>query len=797
MGSLTRRAVLRLIGFGAALLGGRRSARAQPAIGSTPVTGRWSRTHDRVWLGEEYWANPMEDWRVAGGAAESLAGGGDRNVHLLTHQLADPRGSFSMSVRISRVETGVRDGGAGFRLGIRSDVGDYRSSCFAKGGIRAGVIGDTLVLGDDARLLESGGRPGAFGLRLEGEPDGEAQRLSLTAESPSGERLGRLETRVPFERLRGNVTLVSNFDAAIPKGQGSRHRFADWAVGGTAFRVEPGQVFGPVLWSMYSVSDSRSDEGFVLKLSALTAPLGREDEREVGLELQRGGEWTPLARATLDPEAWTATFRVPRWDATREARFRIVYDERHRDGSRTAWSRTGTIRADPVGRPLRLAALTCQNAYAFPYAPVAENLLGLDPDMLFFSGDQIYEDHGGYGLIREPADAAILNYLRKFYMFGWAFGDAMRDRPTLCLPDDHDVFQGNLWGEGGAAMPGGASDSSAGGYREPPAMVNVVHRTTTAHHPDPFDPTPGAQGISVYFGDMVWGGVGFAILADRQFKSGPQRVSTGAGRADHVEDPDFDTSSLDRPGLSLLGERQHAFLRRWVVDWRGHALKVVLSQTPFAGVATHHGEYDGYLKADLDCGGWPQSARDEALRILREAMPLHVNGDQHLAALVQHGIEEQRDASWSFCVPAIAAGYPRWWRPDDLGVPHRHRPAHGLPDTGEYRDGLGNLVYVYAVGNPEVASRQNRYELAHQKGSGFGLVTIDTAAKTYHLEAFRFLVDAVRDRASSQFPGWPITLHQAENRGQNRIGQGRGGPHPGEPGGAASSARHRSPERAP
>ena len=55
---------------------------------------------------------------------------------------------------------------------------------------------------------------------------------------------------------------------------------------------------------------------------------------------------------------------------------------------------------------------------------------------------------------------------------------------------------------------------------------------------------------------MVYGGVGFAILGDRQFKSGPQHVDTGSGRADHVIDKDFDTSKLDKPGLKLLGERQ-------------------------------------------------------------------------------------------------------------------------------------------------------------------------------------------------------------------------------------------------
>ena len=150
-------------------------------------------------------------------------------------------------------------------------------------------------------------------------------------------------------------------------------------------------------------------------------------------------------------------------------------------------------------------------------------------------------------------------------------------------------------------------------------------------------------------------------------------------------------------------------------------------------------------------------------------MALHVNGDQHLTTLSQYGVDAQRDSNWSFCTPAIAAGYPRFWLPDELGIPHENRPTHGLANTGEFLDGFGNKVYVYAVGNPEPASLKNRYELAHQKGSGFGLVTIDTKAKTYHIESFRFLVDATDDKPSNQFPGWPVTIHQAENRGENKL----------------------------
>jgi alkaline phosphatase D len=198
-------------------------------------------------------------------------------------------------------------------------------------------------------------------------------------------------------------------------------------------------------------------------------------------------------------------------------------------------------------------------------------------------------------------------------------------------------------------------------------------------------------------------------------------------------------------------------------------MKVLLSQTVFAGVATHHGTYDGFLRGDLDSGGWPQTPRNNAIRILRKGMPLHINGDQHLTSLVQYGVDRQRDSYWSFCTPAIAVGYPRWWRPDEVDMRHKHRPKHGLPNTGEYFDGFGNKVYVYAVGNPEVGTKKNRYQLAHQKGSGFGMVTIDTQAKTYKCESFRFLVDATLDNPNNQFPGWPLIIEQQENIGHNAI----------------------------
>ena len=729
----------------------------------------WETSTDRVFLGEHFWANPMEDWRVVDGAAECQTGGGARNVQLITRQLTDNSKSFEMSVTLQQVTSGSKSGGAGFRIGVKSELNEYRSNAFAGGGIKAGVVDGKLVLDRKQQPLAEGD-PGRH-LRLSGEANGNQYRLTLTSDNDQRNAVSTLTVEVPAESVLGNVALVNNFEPKLKNNQGGRYRFSDWVVNGEAFTIDTNKAFGPLLWSMYTLSDSRSDDGFVLKISALTAPMGEADNKTVELQVERNGQWKSLGHSALDSDAWVATFKVIKWNEKADHNYRIVYLEKRTDNTVRSHTWGGTIKANPSGRPLRLAALTCQNHYGFPYEPVAQNLQRLNPDMLYFSGDQIYESHGGFGIIREPAEPAILNYLRKFYMFGWSFRDAMRDRPTVCLPDDHDVFQGNIWGEGGAAMKDiDAGASSKGGYREPARMVNAVHKTCVNHHPDYFDATPCEQNISVYFGDMVYGGVSFAILGDRQFKSGPDKVETGSGRADHVRDQNVDTAFLDKPGLVLLGERQEKFLQHWVEDWRGHSLKVLLSQTVFAGIATHHGGFNGYLKADLDSGGWPQTPRNNAIKIINHGMPLHINGDQHLTSLAQYGVDNQRDSCWSFCTPAIAAGYPRWWRPDEVNMPHANRPQHGLPDTGEYLDGFGNKVYVYAVGNPEVGTAKNRYEKAHEKGSGFGMVTLDTAARTYHIESFKFLIDATDGHVDNQFPGWPVTIHQKENRGENLIG---------------------------
>ncbi len=192
--------------------------------------------------------------------------------------------------------------------------------------------------------------------------------------------------------------------------------------------------------------------------------------------------------------------------------------------------------------------------------------------------------------------------------------------------------------------------------------VNLVQRQQTWHLPDPVDPTPVDRNISVYFTRLRVGGIDFAILEDRKFKRGRAgKIPKMGPRPDHINDPAYDPKSIDLPGLQLLGDRQHRFLREWGNDWKDASVKAVLSQTAFCGAVHMHDKQNDRLLADLDCNGWPQSGRSLALKDLRRVQAVHLCGDQHLAVVVKHGINDFGDGPFGFTSPALVNTiYGRW-----------------------------------------------------------------------------------------------------------------------------------------
>lgn len=705
---------------------------------------------DRIWVGEDFWTVPIEDWAVKGGRVECKSFAQNSHMSVLSYIFNEGQGNFELSWDMGLLEKGKDPGSSGIVIGAEAlEEKDIRSAIYFGRGLQLGVNTEGFTfLDQQTKSLPENFSYDDFRIEVSGTGGTGPYTITMKVSDNSGNAVTELSVQQE-SGIQGIIKLVNNMQGSKVSNNGPRFWFDNISLSGDKFTFTPENRFGPILWTMYTQSEN------ILKLSAQLPPLGEADNKNVDLQVMENGKWQTAATVVMHPDARTATFRLENWDSSKEIPYRVTHEFVNSSGKVELTSYDGIIQKDPVDRPLRLGALTCQHAAGFPYSPLVKNLGLSKPDLLYFSGDQIYESNGGYTIKREPEDMAILSYLGKWYMFGWAFGDLMRNVPTIATPDDHDVFQGNIWGEGGA------------NFTQTIKFINTVNETHCSHLPDPFDPIPTEYNMSVWYTIMKYGKVSFAIISDRVFKSKPERVTHWEGRPDHIVAPLKDPSSIEKPELVMLGERQEDFLNHWIRDWKDVNMKVLLTQTLFANVATHHGSYNGYLYGDMDSGGWPKMARDRALQIIRKAYVYNIAGDQHLPSLTHYGIDNFRDAGWCYVTPAISVGYTRWFRPDDLNIPVSNRPVHGFPNTGEYTDAFGNKNFVYAIGNAiDFKPVPNRFELAQAKTSGYGMILFDQESRDITAESWRFLADMSNPGPDDQHPGWPFTVNQFDNYGR-------------------------------
>ena len=473
-----------------------------------------------------------------------------------------------------------------------------------------------------------------------------------------------------------------------------------------------------IAFGIYTVSKN------TLKLSAQLFPLFENETREVRLEIKEDDKWKMIQKQNVNDLGWSTTFRVENWNTQKDIPYRILHGEKAKY--------EGLIRKDPTEKnEILLAALSCNsNQDRGDRANYIRNINHQNPDLIFFAGDQSY-DH-------KEHTAAWLK-------FGMQFREVFRNRPCITIPDDHDIGQGNIWGESGKVASSTAGND--GGYFYHHEYIKMVERCQTAHLPDPFDAREIKQGIKVYFTNLIVGGVDFAILEDRKFKSGPKgKIPQIGPRPDHIRDPSYDPKTVDKEGLVLLGNRQLDFLEAWAKPQQDNYMKAVLSQTGFCGGAHLHGKKENRLHADMDSNGWPQTGRNKALRAIQKANAVHIAGDQHLATVIRHGIDEFEDGPWAFVVPAIVNNYySRWWWPEDEKA--GKNANSNLPWTGQYLDGFNNKITMHAYVNPENPS----------SGSGYGLIRFNKKEKQVTFECYPRDMDVTKGEVE-QFKGWPITV---------------------------------------
>lgn len=480
----------------------------------------------------------------------------------------------------------------------------------------------------------------------------------------------------------------------------------------------------------------------VLKLTAQLFPLRPGEPMETRLEFNRGGTWEEVATEKVWYPGWSSHFRIRNWDNTKDVPYRV------RHGNEAMFE--GLIRHDPIEKDvITVGNLSCNSSRTGgPRPKIVENLKKQNPDLLFFAGDQTYHH---------------TEHTAGWLQFGLQFREILKDRPVITIPDDHDVGQANIWGEEGkvAKTPSGPT----GGYYYPVDYVNMVQRHQTWHLPDPFDATPIQRGITVYYTSIRVGGVDFAILEDRKFKSGPEgKIPKMGPRPDHINDPKYDRKAVDVAGLKLLGDRQLEFIDKWSQDWTGADMKVCLSQTAFCGAVHLHGRPNNRLLADLDSNAWPQTGRNKAVAAIRRAWAPHLCGDQHLAVVVKHGVENAGDGPMAFTSPAIVNTiYGRWWHPEDEKPGANAVLNSPLQWTGDYLDGLGNHIRMLAYANPEDRTDETK------RADGYGVCMFDKKNQTGRFECWHRFADLSKGDAG-QFPGWPVTFRMRDNDGRKPVG---------------------------
>jgi alkaline phosphatase D len=769
----------------------------------------WLADVHRTWIGPDYWSNPLQDWEIKDGKLNCLVSDYNRNVVLLTREIIDIPGTLSLGVKLGIINSDVlqKKGWAGFRLGIKGQFNDYRDAAVHGWGINAGLTTNgQLFIGkwNETSLDETNttslkilidGRA-QLKLLVEQKENDYSLELSFWSDDQKIDSVQKEGFKV--EELNGLLALVvdfpgpsvgDEFEAYLKINNGKKNLlsfwFADWQAEGSKLKYYPAREFGPILFAQHTLSKG------VMKMTAQMPPIADSDSQHVSLEIKDSlGNWVHLGKEKIDPMARTATFKVQDWDDQHNVPYRLSYPYSVNAGKVIKFFFDGIVHKDPLDKfEIIVAGFTGNNDLGFPNNELVKHIKTHKPDVLFFSGDQIYESVGGYGYITSPLDKACLDYLRKWYLYGWEYRELLRTIPTVSIPDDHDVYHGNIWGEGGkaASKKGDRKDrQDSGGYIMSAEWINMVQRTQTSHLPDPYDPTPVKQNIGVYYTDMTYGGVSFAIIEDRKFKSAPKNFLPKSAKVKNgwAENPLFrDPQKFNVSGAQLLGERQMVFLEDWVQDWTNNVwMKVLLSQTIFSTVATlpdsaisdvvvpklRISEKGFYPKndrptQDMDSNGWPKVERDRVLRILRKGFAVHLAGDQHLGSTIQYGVESWGDASFALCVPSVSNYFPRRWFPRESPIDW----VAGKPrNIGKFYDGFGNLMTIHAVANPYFTGMKP--SSLYDRAAGYGIVKMNKLTREIEMTNWPRQVDPSQVDARP-YRGWPITINQLDNYGREAV----------------------------
>ena len=218
---LNRRSFLKKSGttaFGAAAL-----TLASPMLGSAaePLESfhsAWPHNASRQWPGPEYWPNPLQDWRVSEGRLECFSPGGDRNVALLTRDVADRSGDLVLGVHLGQIGNAPLERGfVGFRVGIKNQMNDYRATAIYGRGMNVGINADgRLFIGSLDTSAPRVDLASEVHLQLHARPSANGYAVSLRATSVQDGHVAETTRNVPGDWVTGGLALICSSGPVEP-----------------------------------------------------------------------------------------------------------------------------------------------------------------------------------------------------------------------------------------------------------------------------------------------------------------------------------------------------------------------------------------------------------------------------------------------------------------------------------------------------------------------------------------------------------------------------------------------------
>ena len=369
-----------------------------------------------------------------------------------------------MSVRVGRVGGGpLRQGAA--RSGSGSAPGAARRLpqrlVYGRGPTPASPPAGGLFIGD----VTVGPRGQvdldreSVDLRPHGRQRSVRVTLTLGARGGSGKRLGRGHRGRPAAGRAATGTSPSSPTSAAPgrparrprqQEPRPRRRRPSGSPTGASRRARSRRIddraFGPILFSQYTLSRG------VLKMTAQMPPVGREGRADRPARGPQGrclGERSPRPPIHPRPAPPRSASTVGRRRRTSPTALAYTLHDCGEPQDRRA-----LLDRHHPPRPGRQAVITVarrlvQHPRRVPQRDCVARMASSTPTCWRSSATSSTSHAAATACSRPSGDRRCSTILRKWYLHGWTWRELTRDRPSVSIPDDHDVYQGNIWGEGG------------------------------------------------------------------------------------------------------------------------------------------------------------------------------------------------------------------------------------------------------------------------------------------------------------------------------------------------------------